>query len=105
MDLVKDFHQEMLLIYERGKEECDYRPTRFLEVVNEMGGLRAAKMFLSSDKPQEGLYRLWDLGRLDLSMEVLILKKKYINLFSDEEKKEAKKRLDDLGYKETREDK
>ena len=89
MGIAEDFHQDMLSIYEKAKEECNYTPTRFLETVY-------------SDKPQEGLYHLWELGRLDLSMEVLVLKEKYTDLFTDEEKIEAKRRLDDLGY-ETKE--
>ena len=98
MGLAEEFHQDMVDIYNKTNEECDYRPNRFLEVVQKMGGLNAAKKFLGSEKPQEGLNKLWELKRLDLSMEVLVLKKKYAELFTNEEKEIARKRLEDLNY-------
>ncbi len=92
------FHEEMLGIYEKAKKECGYIATRFLQMVQEKGGLKAAKQWLSNDTPQEGLFKLWELGRLDLSMERLVLRKQFRKLFTDEELASARKRLQDLHY-------
>jgi hypothetical protein len=92
------FHNEMLGIYEKAKEECGYNAIRFLEKVKAVGGVTAAKQWLSKDTPQEGLFKLWELGRLDLSMEALVLRKQFRKLFTDEELTQARKRLHDLNY-------
>ena len=92
------FHEEMLGIYEKAKRECRYNATRFLQRVREVGGLAAAKQWLSHDKPQEGLFKLWEFGRLDISMEALVLHKQFRELFTEEELAIARKRLRDLNY-------
>jgi hypothetical protein len=97
-DLRVQFHQEMLAVYHRAKKECRYNAIRFLEMVTDHGGLKAAKMLLASKKFPEGLTRLWQEGRLDISMEALVLKSPWSGLFSEKELRVARKRLDDLGY-------
>ncbi|MBI4191528.1 MAG: hypothetical protein HY525_13445 [Betaproteobacteria bacterium] len=98
-DLETAFHQEMLNVYHRAKKECRYNAIRFLEMVTDHGGLAAAKLLLASKHHPEGLTRLWEEGRLDISMEALLLKEPWCSLFSEEELRVARKRLDDLGYK------
>jgi len=88
----------MLGIYEKAKKECGYNATRFLQMVQEKGGWKAAKQWLSHDTPQEGLFKLWELGRLDISMERLVLQKQFRELFTDEELARARKCLHDLRY-------
>ncbi len=92
------FHEEMLGIYERAKKDCGYNAIRFLQTVVEKGGLKAAKEWLSVSTPQDGLFTLWELGRLDLSMEALVLSKQFRGLFTDQELAEAKRRLVNLRY-------
>lgn len=92
------FHEAMLNIYERAKRECGYNATRFLQKVREISGLAAARQWLAQDKPQDGLFKLWELGRLDISMETLVLRKQFRELFTEEELARARKRLRDLNY-------
>jgi|WetSurMetagenome_2_1015567.scaffolds.fasta_scaffold624069_1 hypothetical protein len=96
--LEKEFHRDMVGIYEKAKNECGYIATRFLQKVTEDGGLAAARQWFSSDKPQEGLFKLYDLHRLDISMEALVLLTKYKPLFTDSELARAKMRLQQLNY-------
>ena len=98
-DLKRQFHNVMLSIYERAKSECNYNATRFLQMVNEQGGLKAAKTLLNSPGLSEGLIALWERKRLDISMEATILKEPWNTLFTKEELEIAKKRLEELGYK------
>ncbi len=92
------FHQEMVNTYNEAAR-LGYRPTRFLQMVNELGGLRTAHRLLATDGPSEGLGRLWELERLDISLEAIVLKPQYADLFSEDEIKQARQRLADVHYK------
>lgn len=92
------FHHRMLQIYEQAKSECDYTATRFRNMVTSQGGLQAARVLLNSSAYSEGLTRLWEKRRLDISMEATVLKDPWRNLFTDEELTAARKKLAALGY-------
>lgn len=94
----KDFHRAMLGIYESALSDCSYRATRFRQMVLERGGLQAAKDLLRSGGYSEGLTALWECGRLDLSMEALVLKTPWSTLFTDEELTVARQRLQERGH-------
>ncbi len=96
--LETQFHREMVLIYVKARDECNYNATRFLQMVNTQGGLAAAKSLLQTDNFSEGLTEFWKLGRLDISMEALILKDPWSALFTEAELKIARRRLQDLKY-------
>jgi hypothetical protein len=98
MGILEEFHEEMINIYKKAKKECNYNAKIFLTMVVDHGGLEAAKILLSSDAPQYGFEKLWEYGRLDLTMEALALRPQYRSLFSDQELKMAEKRLRDYGY-------
>lgn len=97
-DLEAAFDDAMRNVYRSALAECGYRATRFLQVVAAHGGVSAAKQLLHAPGYPEGLTKLWELGRLDLSMEALILKKPWDDLFTEEDRRVAHKRLRDLGY-------
>ena len=97
-ELEEAFHQKMVEVYDRARKECRYTATRFLQMVTAHGGLTAAKMLLASKHHPEGLTRLWEVGRLDISMEALVLRDAWRGLFSEDELAVARKRLQDLGY-------
>ena len=98
MNLEDAFHRAMLSIYERAKRECRYSPNLFLSMVGERGGLGAARALLRARTVSDGFTRLWELGRLDLSVEALILQDEWHPLFSDEERAIARERLREMGY-------
>lgn len=92
MNSEMQFHQEMIRIY---NEACKlgYRPTRFLQMVESLGGLQAARQLLSSEAPASGFERLWELGRIDLTVESLVLQEQWAHLFTEQELQEAERRL------------
>ncbi len=92
------FHNEMIQIYEKAKQECGYNATRFFQMVTELGGVQAARSLLRSNALSDGLVELWERGRLDLTMEALVLRPPWKILFTSEELATAEKRLRDLGY-------
>ncbi len=57
-----------------------------------------AKRALSGNRVSDGFWALADLGRLDLSLEALAVKKGFTGLFSDQEADTALSRLLDAGY-------
>ena len=61
--------------------------------------LTQARRILSGHRESDGFAQLVQLGRLDLSLEALAVKKPYTNLFSDEEANNALMRLLDAGYR------
>ena len=91
------FHEALVRIY-REAASFGYYPAYFLRMVVEQGGLVAAKQLLNSSEPSSGFTRLWDEGRLDLSVEAVVIQEPWRILFTDEELLEARRRLVDLGY-------
>jgi hypothetical protein len=89
----------MLNIYRVALEACKYRAIAFLSMVVEMGGVATAKKLLAGEEMQSGLYELFECGRLDLTVEALMLQPKFRELFAPDELAIAEQRLADLGYK------
>jgi len=91
------FDERMVGIYRRAREEADYNPTRFLEMVNEHGGVQTAHLLLASRKVSDGYTALWERKRLDLTVEALVLEEDW-GFFSAEEVATARRRLEDYNY-------
>jgi len=97
-DLELQFHERMRQVYDQAKVECGYTATRFMQMVNEQGGLSTAKKLINSPKYSEGLTRLWELKRLDISMEATVLQQPWRELFTKEDLKKASEKLKKLGF-------
>ncbi|MGH9447639.1 MAG: hypothetical protein ACRD3O_18210 [Terriglobia bacterium] len=96
--LEERFHEEMLNIYRRANDECRYNPTRFPSMVNGVGGKAAAKALLHPGSPQYGFEVLWERGRLDLTVEAVVLREPWRQLFSPDELAEIRSRLKQHGH-------
>jgi len=68
-----------------------YKPQAFMTMVINDGTVNAVKKLINSIKTPDGFTKLWELNRLDLSMENIILENEWYNLFSDEDRNKAKK--------------
>jgi hypothetical protein len=97
-DLELRFHEAMLDIYRRAKSEAGYTASLFLKMVSEVGGLEAARRLINAPDVSDGYTRLWDLHRLDLSVEAVALCDQWEPLFSREELRTARHRLKEYGY-------
>jgi hypothetical protein len=86
-DIERLFDKAMFSVYERALHECGYNATRFLQMLNEHGGLQTARILLHSPGLQYGFEALWERGRLDLTVEALVLKSPWNELFTEEERK------------------
>jgi len=93
-----EFHEAMLNIYRQAKSEAKYNAQRFLQMVVDHGGVETAKMLIHSENVSDGYTALWERGRLDLTVEAMIIESpKFHSLFSDDEIKICSKRL--IGYR------
>lgn len=98
-NLALEFEQAMYDIYRNAKLECNYNATYFHQMLCRMGGVAAAKWLLNDDKIHDGFTKLWECGRLDLTMEAEVWENaKWHPLFTDSEIKKAEQRLRDLNY-------
>jgi hypothetical protein len=80
--------------YRKAKSEAKYNAIRFLQMVTDHGGAEAAHILINSPAVSEGYTALWERGRLDLTVEAMILKnKQFHELFSAEELEICRKRL------------
>ncbi len=96
--LEEHFHEAMLDVYRQAKSQCRYNATYFLQMVNERGGLQAARDLLHAPGISDGFTKLWECGRLDLTVESVVLQPTWRGLFSDDERAIAQRRLRDLGF-------
>lgn len=92
------FHLRMVGIYDRALCEVGYKASLFLRMVSEHGGLETARRLLAQPSPSDGFTALWEAGRLDLTMEVLVLEDEFADLFTPLELRTARRRLNDYGF-------
>jgi hypothetical protein len=97
MESERAFGKAMIELYHEAKRE-GYTAAYFLRLISEIGPLATAKQLINSDTPSDGFSRLYDLGRLDLSVEALILRTEWRDLFTTEERRRARARLSEHGF-------
>jgi hypothetical protein len=92
-------HRYTVTSAQRLKREVGYNPTRFLQMVGELGGPGAARKLLQGRDAGDGFTTLWEHRRLDVSVEAFVLLLPwYQELFSDAERDAAERRLTEHGF-------
>lgn len=91
-DEIRRFDREMEGIH-LGAKAIGYNATRFLLMLREHGGLETAHRLMQSSQVSEGFTELWMRGRKDLTVEALVLRPEFAELFSDDERRRASERL------------
>lgn len=66
--------------------------------VEDADALKNARRILSGNRLSDGFNSLLACGHLELSLEALVIDKRYTALFTDEEANEALNRLLEVGY-------
>lgn len=98
-DLEKQFDSAMMNIYHRAKAEANYTASFFFNMVSVNGGLATARQLINSKKPSEGYTQLYLKGRLDLTVEAVVVEEtRWHSLFSPDELTKAKARLEEYRY-------
>ncbi|TCC00586.1 caspase family protein [Micromonospora zingiberis] len=93
-----EFHAAMLDGYRRAKKELNYNAAYFLQMVQQIGGLEAARRLIRASSVSSGFTTLWEKGRLDLAVEAVVLQDRFTGLFTEEELDIARNRLAEYGY-------
>ena len=86
-------------VYVRARSEANYTATYFVGMLSNYGGLGTAQRLLASTEASTGFTALYERGRLDLTVEALVVKPEFASLFTDDEIDIARQRLDQLGYR------
>jgi hypothetical protein len=94
--LKTQFDAEMFGLYERVKREASYHAARFFQMVTEHGGVETVNRLFPD--MSDGFAELWKRGRLDLTFEALMIRKRWRSLFTAEQLKIAEDRLRDSEY-------
>jgi hypothetical protein len=89
----RHFHRDMVSGAERLKREIGYNPTRFMQMVGELGGVEAARQLLRGRDASDGFTTLWEHRRLEVSVEAFVLLPWYRELFAHNELATAERRL------------
>lgn len=90
----KQFDADMMDIYRRALAEVRYNATRYHQMLIENGGLETARILINANTVSEGYSALWERGRLDLTVEALVLDHpQYHSLFTPEELDRVRSRL------------
>jgi hypothetical protein len=94
----QQFDAAMMNIYHRARKEVGYNATRYLQMLHDQGGLRTAQTLLHASQVSDGYTALWERGRLDLTVEALVLQPEWQELFTEQELNIARQRLQQYGY-------
>ena len=86
--------EKFLLALEDARKKAEKLGVR----IRPVGDLKSARRILSGHRESDGFYQLADLGKLELSLEAIAVKKQFTSLFSDGEANNALTRLLDAGY-------
>lgn len=76
-----DFEGAMREIANRSIKEVGYKPTYFIGMLSELGGIETARRLTLATTPSDGFTRLWEANRLDLTVEMVVLRPEFEHLF------------------------
>lgn len=95
--LLKAFSQAMRAIYVEAKRQLGYDATYFLRMLSEQGPMRTAVQLVTSTSPSQGFSYLWERGRLDLTVEAVVVRPEFEPLFEDWVVRAATERIETYG--------
>ena len=87
--------EKFLFALEANRQKAEKLGVRIRPVLE----MKQVHQILSGHRESDGFSHLARLGKLDLSMEALAVKKQFTSLFSDDEANNALMRLLEAGYK------
>ena len=92
------FHRAMVRVHEQARDDVGYNATRFIQMVAELGGVETANRLLDANGVSDGFTTLWEAGRLDISVEAVVLRPEFAVLFDQRRRRAARERLEQYGY-------
>lgn len=100
MDKQTDLELTKLLLSKAAEAKRDVRfpGTHFVGMLNADGGYKTVQTLLRKKEPSPGFVDLWELKRVDLTVEAIIVQSKWRSYFDKALINIAEKRLKDIGY-------
>jgi hypothetical protein len=99
-DLEKALYDALIAATKECKK-LHYNPTLMLQMIHDSGPLGACQRLLAATTISDGFARLWELHRLDLTVENIVLQPRFAGLFTDEERLIARRRLEEYRFSPT----
>ncbi|WP_405084914.1 DUF262 domain-containing protein [Microbispora sp. NBC_01389] len=93
-----EFDAAMRSVYDRARSEANYHASYFLSMLAEHGSMETARRLLRSPAVSDGFAALWERGRLDLTVEALVVRPRFAELFTYDEIEIARHRLGQFGW-------
>ena len=90
--------EKFIAAWTAARQKADALGVR-MRPVADADALKTARRTLSGSRLSDGFNALQSKGRLDLSLEALVVDKRFTTLFTDEEANEALTRLLEAGYR------
>jgi hypothetical protein len=86
--------------YHEASVQLRYNATYWLRMVQDYGAVEAAKRLIAGEAVgSDGLTRLWEEGRLDLTVEASMLRPEFAPLFTEAERARTRAILATYGYR------
>lgn len=90
--------QKFIAAWAANREKAQRMGVR-MRPVEDADAMKTARRTLSGNRVSDGFNILADKGHLELSLEALVVDKRFTQLFTDEEANNALMRLLDAGYR------
>lgn len=93
------FQTALIDTYHQTKAETGYNALGFLQLLHNRGALGTAQYLIHQPRPSEGYVKLFEYGRLDLTVEAVIYdNSEWHFLFTADEMAVVKRRLQEYEY-------
>lgn len=96
--LEKNFEKELIQKINEAETKGGIRNPRFLQTIEKFGGIKTVKEIMRKGRISDNFDQLQKAGLLHLTMEALVIDKKYGELFTDEEVNSCYELLCEHGY-------
>ena len=96
--VAQEFARRITAACGRALAEANYSPTYLRTLLTQLGPLETARKLLAAPAVSDEFAALWERGRMDLTVEALVVEPEFSELFSQDEIHIARRRLEQFGY-------
>lgn len=96
--LEKKLQEEVIKNCKIAEQDCGCKMTRLLNTIERFGIVRTAQEIIRKRRTSDCFNTLVEAGRLELTMEAVLVQGKYAELFTDEEVNSCYELLCENGY-------
>ncbi|MBE6023087.1 MAG: hypothetical protein E7231_07625 [Cellulosilyticum sp.] len=96
--LEKQFTEVLIKNSEEAQKSCAYRGIRFRQTLEKFGGVKTAKEIIRKGRLSDEFEILEKAGLIRLTMEALVVDRRFAELFTDDEVNSCYEVLCEYGY-------